>query len=150
MGAEALKPNTAETREVLAAFCEMYPQAQGHALLPLIERDCAFIESLPEPSLDGKPFPGKQRTSKAAAKKIEPKVNSLRYKVLDVFHYDQNNHPDDPGLTDSDLFTEYFHDKSPNSVRPRRVELVDQGWIKDSGKTRKNANGNDEIVWVLA
>jgi len=39
---------------------------------------------------------------------------------------------------------------NPNSQRPRRVELVDRGYIKDSGRRRKTRSGRSAIVWVLA
>lgn len=36
----------------------------------------------------------------------------------------------------------------PNTERPRRVELVDGGWLCDSGARREH-NGRDHIVWTL-
>ena len=38
----------------------------------------------------------------------------------------------------------------PNSVRPRRVELWQQGLIARSGVTRENGHGNPCDVWVDA
>lgn len=35
-----------------------------------------------------------------------------------------------------------------NTVRPRRLELVEQGYVFDSGDTRPTAAGNAAIVWV--
>lgn len=36
---------------------------------------------------------------------------------------------------------------SPNTVRPRRVELTHQGLLYDSGQRRKTASGKPAIVW---
>ena len=38
----------------------------------------------------------------------------------------------------------------PNSVRPRRVELWQQGLIARSGVTRENGHGNPCDVWIDA
>ena len=37
---------------------------------------------------------------------------------------------------------------SPNTQRPRRLELLEMGWIKDSGVTSKTEAGLDAIVWT--
>jgi len=34
-----------------------------------------------------------------------------------------------------------------NSLRPRRKELTDNGWVRDSGVKRPSANGGPAIVW---
>lgn len=34
-----------------------------------------------------------------------------------------------------------------NSLRPRRLELVQEGRVRDSGRRRRLASGNDGIVW---
>ena len=36
----------------------------------------------------------------------------------------------------------------PNTQRPRRNELMNDDWIVDSGKRRKNASGLNAIVWI--
>jgi hypothetical protein len=35
-----------------------------------------------------------------------------------------------------------------STERPRRRELEEAGWIRDSGRTRKTASGHDAIVWL--
>ena len=35
-----------------------------------------------------------------------------------------------------------------NSVRPRRLELVELGLVEDSGVTRKTKRANDAVVWA--
>jgi hypothetical protein len=39
---------------------------------------------------------------------------------------------------------------APNSVRPRRVELVARGLVKDSGMRRPTVSGRQATVWVTA
>lgn len=38
---------------------------------------------------------------------------------------------------------------NPSTERPRRVELVKGGWIRDSGKTRKTHSGSEATVWIV-
>lgn len=37
---------------------------------------------------------------------------------------------------------------NPSTVRPRRKELLDEGWVIDMGKTRKTDGGKGATVWV--
>jgi hypothetical protein len=39
-----------------------------------------------------------------------------------------------------------FPDRSENSLRPRRVELVDAGRLIDNGQRRKNARGSKRTL----
>lgn len=59
------------------------------------------------------------------------------------------------GLTDDELMaTEHLRDANPNTVRPRRIDLVGMGWIEaardDSGNevTRITRGGAPAQVWV--
>jgi predicted ArsR family transcriptional regulator len=36
-----------------------------------------------------------------------------------------------------------------NTVRPRRIELEEKGFVIDSKKTRKTASGRSAIVWIV-
>ena len=36
----------------------------------------------------------------------------------------------------------------PNTYRPRRVELMEQGYVKDSGQRRHTASGRSAVVWI--
>ena len=38
---------------------------------------------------------------------------------------------------------------NPSTQRPRRVELVEGGWIEDSGERRKTRSGRSAVVWTL-
>ena len=79
-------------------------------------------------------------TSRAAAESMEPHVNRLQKKVLDALRLSRHGESDESlgqitGLPQSTL-------------RPRRVELVNKGLIKDSGETRKTLSGRSATVWI--
>lgn len=55
------------------------------------------------------------------------------------------------GLTDEQLFAHLDQTNStisPNARRARRGELVEKGYLKDSGKRRLTSTGRQAIVWV--
>ena len=82
-----------------------------------------------------------QRTSKAVAEKILPKTGSLRRRI-----YDYWVGRGDYGATDDEA--QAFLGIDGNTMRHTRGSLVDDGYLVDSGHTRKNENGNDCIVWI--
>ena len=144
MKGKTMKPDTQQLRRELKFWAEAYPQLVGYQAWTHLHEAFEWIDKTPEPSLDGPAIKGKKDTSKLAAKKIEPHVKTARRKVLDTFRnyaFDVDEH----GFTDSELV------KKPgimqNTLIPRRNELVEQGWIIDTGHRRKNARGNAEIVW---
>ena len=81
-----------------------------------------------------------QRTSIAAAQKVLPKTGSLRMKVYE-FILNQGLR----GATDQEI--EHTLGIEGNTVRPTRISLVKDGYIMDTGTTRKNKHDNDCIVW---
>jgi len=81
-----------------------------------------------------------QRTSIAAANKVLPKTGSLRRKV---YEYILNQGL--RGATDQEI--EKTLQIEGNTVRPTRISLVKDGYILDTGTTRKNQHDNDCIVW---
>lgn len=86
------------------------------------------------------PYQRHSATSKAAAIGIEPKAGTKRAQVLDFLR----DHPE--GATDEEM--QQCIPMSPNTQRPRRVELLTAKLIKDSGRTRKTVGGDDAVVWV--
>lgn len=53
-------------------------------------------------------------------------------------------------MTDEELlalFQSRGKSVTPSGVRSRRAELVDAGWLRDSGEKRPTAAGNPSIVW---
>ena len=85
-------------------------------------------------------------TSAAAADSVEPRMGTQRLRILDAI-YAVSRDPALVGLTDVELAASTGI--RPNSLRPRRGELVDGGWLEDSGRTRVH-HGNPHVVWVLS
>lgn len=81
-----------------------------------------------------------QRTSRKAAEKLQPSAGTMRYEIWLAV---KNNN----GLTDYELET-LLRGKH-QTVSASRRSLVIDGWLVDSGFTRKNTQGNDCIVWVI-
>lgn len=103
--------------------------------------------SASQPDADG---PGKartaaRRTSSDAAKAAEPRSGTNRRAVLDAVAAVARD-PRTVGLTDVEI--QRATGINPNSARPRRVELVDGGWLADSGRTREHF-GREHTVWIL-
>lgn len=86
-----------------------------------------------------------RRTSAAAAAAVEPRTGTQRHALLTAVARVSRD-PALGGLTDVELAA--ATGIRPNSLRPRRKELVDGGWLTDSGRTRQH-HGNEHIVWVL-
>ena len=82
-----------------------------------------------------------QQTSHDAYDEIKPDVPTLRQRVFAfiVRH---------GGATDEEM--QNTLGMRANTQRPRRRELVQQGMVRDSGKTRKTQSGREAIVWVPA
>lgn len=80
-------------------------------------------------------------TQEQAALRIKYALSGLRQTVLRAIQ-----DATDRGTTDSELQT--MLDMDGNTERPRRKELEMAGYIRDSGTTRLNRRGNQEIVWV--
>ena len=82
------------------------------------------------------------KTSMAAARAIEGKSDSIRGLVYRTFLGRVED-----GVTDDELFN-YWPSQSQSPLRPRRIELVKLGLVKDSGKTRKTRSGRQAVIWV--
>jgi len=81
-----------------------------------------------------------QRTSIAAAANILPRTGSLRRKV-----YEHILAQGLRGATDQEIENTLKIDG--NTIRPTRLSLWKDGYIIDTGTTRKNNNNNECIVW---
>ena len=82
-----------------------------------------------------------QQTSRQAGLNILPRTGTIRRLV-----YDQVKANNDYGMTDHEL--EMVLRGKHQTISASRRSLVVDGWIVDSGKTRKNPQGNDCIVWI--
>lgn len=81
-------------------------------------------------------------TEVLAAQLVTPKAGTLRLKALAAFRTAGS-----AGLTDQELADVtglYLY-----TVAPRRVELVRQGWLSDTGERRTTARGRAAVVWAL-
>lgn len=94
--------------------------------------------------MDWRPAPPSQPvpTSRAAAKRVEPRTGSMRAKVLAWFRQRTD------GGTDEELIDAHGGPAVASTVRPRRIELVAGKFLRDSGRTRKTRAGLDAVVWV--
>ena len=80
------------------------------------------------------------KTSVRAAIKAYPRSGTIRIKV---YHFLIRRGLD--GATDQEISVTL--QISENTVRPTRKTLEIDGFVRDSGLTRKNRNGNDCIIW---
>jgi hypothetical protein len=80
-------------------------------------------------------------TSKQAALDNYPQSGTQRFKVL-LYLAGQSD-----GATDHEIVEAL--DLSPSSVRPRRGELVNGGYVEDSGRERPTPHDSTATVWVV-
>lgn len=90
-------------------------------------------------SLFDAPYQHRSPTSREAAEAIRPQVPNLQVRVLEFI---KANGP----VTDSAIIDGL--DLAPNSVRPRRIELMHAGVIRQGG-TIVQANGRKAATWVI-
>lgn len=79
-------------------------------------------------------------TQRQAAVAAYPNTGTARRRVLDFIAHSA-------GATDEQI--QEGLRMNPSTQRPRRVELVEGGWIEDSGRTRRTRSGTAAAVWVL-
>lgn len=82
-------------------------------------------------------------TQRTAAVAAYPTTGTWRRKVLDAIT-DSGNY----GMTDEEI--QDLLRMNPSTQRPRRVELVEGGWIVDSQRRRRTRARRDAVVWVTA
>lgn len=112
-----------------------------------VQQATLFDPPLPDPSRQavGKfeaPTSVQAATSRAAAVLVYPTSGIARERVL-AYIVRQG----EQGATDDELQGVLV--MNPSTQRPRRVELVEDGWIEDSGRTRRTVSKRDAVVWVL-
>lgn len=88
----------------------------------------------------GLPFQAHSATSAAAARSNTKRTAGEQLRmVLAVLRACPN------GATDEQVAA--YSNIAPNAARPRRIELVRQGLVYDSGKVRATASGRNAVVW---
>jgi hypothetical protein len=85
------------------------------------------------------PFQKHSKTSLAAAVEVKPKTETLRQQVLAYIIRVG-------GATDLEIQEGLKIEGS--TQRPRRVELMNLGTIKDSGKVRLTKSRRKAVVWI--
>jgi hypothetical protein len=80
-------------------------------------------------------------TSIAAAEAAKPTAETYRLAVLLWLR-----HKGVLGGTDEEIQSALVMNQ--NTQRPRRVELVRMGLVKDSGRTRPTRSGRQAVVWI--
>ena len=84
------------------------------------------------------PFVSDSPTSQASAEAIKPDAGRLRAKVLTAIS-GYCGLTDEEGIEATGI--------APSTYRPRRIELVEQGKVIDSGQTRLTRAGRKAVVW---
>jgi transcription initiation factor IIE alpha subunit len=82
-------------------------------------------------------------TQIASAMEIQPTSGRERIRVLTVIA-----DAGDRGLTDEEIQT--LLEMNPSTERPRRVELVERGWVQKTGARRRTRSGRSAVVWRLS
>jgi hypothetical protein len=85
--------------------------------------------------------PSHPQTSQNAVKKARAASGSRRKLVFDLIKRHR-----EMGLCDHEIID--LTGLSPNTARPTRVTLMKDGFVVNSGRTRKTPEGNDAIVWI--
>jgi hypothetical protein len=86
-------------------------------------------------------FQAHSATSRAAAESIAPGAGTLRGIVLEWL---RENGP----ATDETMQEELC--MGPSTQRPRRVELVRAGFVRDSGRTAVTRSGRQATLWEVS
>lgn len=79
-------------------------------------------------------------TSRAAAEAVEPRAATLRRAALEAIRAAADGLTDEEGVDATGM--------GGSTWRPRRVELVGLGLVRDSGRVRKVRSGKRATVWV--
>lgn len=87
-------------------------------------------------------------TARTAAELVAPRAGTQRARVLDALTYRLRDGSVAREVNRSDVELQRVTGLAANSVRPRRVELVDAGWVRDSGE-RVVHNGREHVRWTL-
>lgn len=117
-----------------------------------IEEGCNRVLRLPWPTLladPSTPRPGRSRnrreTERAAALMQFPRSGTARASVLSTFIADRREGGD--GLIDEDVAARL--DMNLYTAAPRRTELVNDGWLRASGKFGRTKMNSESIKWEL-
>lgn len=94
-----------------------------------------------DPRQLGIPYQRHSRSSRAAARSIEPAAGTCQARVLAEVRLFPKF-----GLTDEEIQSRLG--MSSSTERPRRVELVRLGLVRDSGFMRPTTSGRLAVLWI--
>ena len=97
------------------------------------------LEQMTESILSA-PYQKHSETSKAAAKEIEGDAGTQRHKLFGWL-YEHGSATDEECQDGIPM--------NPSTQRPRRVELVRMGLVRDTGEKRKTRSGRSAVVWEV-
>lgn len=89
------------------------------------------------------PYQAHSETSRSAAERIAPRAHTMRGQVLAYLQACGAN-----GATDEEM--QLRMPMPANTQRPRRIELVANGFVRSNGQTRATRSGDHALVWVVA
>jgi hypothetical protein len=112
-------------------------EAEVEAFLEQQRRTAAAHDAVVRESREGRVVANPRSTSAKAARDIAPKVGSQRARILAAV-------VEHGGLTDHELSERL--ELLDNSVRPRRSELIEGGYLQDSGRVRQH-RGSQWSIW---
>lgn len=108
-----------------------------HAALDAVAREM-HLDKLNDPTTNTN-IDGRRDTSRAAALQQVPRSGSQRMRVLEAL----------AELPASDEQLASRLGLAANTIRPRRLELFEGGWVCDSGQRAVTRSGARAIVWTL-
>lgn len=85
------------------------------------------------------PYQPHSETSRGAAEAARPTASTDRDKIFSLLSGKLD------GLTDEEI--QRTLSLNPSTQRPRRIELVRAGKVKDSGRWRKTSSGRLATIW---
>jgi hypothetical protein len=88
------------------------------------------------------PAAGAPSTEREAAIRVYPNSGTARRRVLDHIAA-----AGDAGATDEEISLALS--MRLYTAAPRRNELLNDGWIRDSGRTRQTTTGTRAVVWIM-
>lgn len=139
---------------LMRGFADLHRETRDPAIIGEAEVVHALHEHFPGLTIHDLPNPtrdavgkfqraGAASTQRQAALLVTPRTGTQRGRVLDWIARAGAN-----GATDEEIAEGLG--MLANTERPRRVELEEQGWIVNSGRTRKtHASGSAAVVWTL-
>lgn len=95
------------------------------------------VAAMPPPVEPDPPYQAHSPTSRAAAEALTDSGTKRRLVLALIAAGD--------GLTDEEC--QVALTMNPSTQRPRRVELVEMGLVRDSGRTRPTHSGREAVVW---